>query len=219
MSSVDLNKFRSYLDNSEIVQVQKLKFDWLRDKAVFTKGLLRILIADYLNKNPIDINFTFNEFGKPYIVGDTDKLHFNISHSDDLAVFAFTGSSEIGVDVERIKTIDDMDGVVNLTFTEYEKSWFKRIADTEIVETFYKIWTIKEAFIKAIGRGFSFDPKDIELTNESGDQIVIRNIFSGDHIHKEYNVRTLNTVSGYIISLVYENVKDINIYKWTTDKG
>lgn len=214
MSSDIINKFEGYLNEEDTGQIERLKFEHLRKREIITKGLLRLLISNYLNLNPVDIEFTNNKFGKPFISNSNSGLQFNISHSDDTAVFAFSRTTEIGTDIEKVKVIEDMEGVMNLCFTEYEKRWFNAGNDESKVETFYKIWTIKEAFIKAIGRGFSFDPKDIELTNEPGDHILIRNITSDEFSGKTYHVRTLDSIPGYVISLVYEGEKDIKIIKW-----
>lgn len=217
MSHSIINEFEGYLDEVDTKQIQKLKFDYLRNRAVITKGLLRLLIGRYLNLNPGELVFSYNEFGKPFISDDNDGIQFNISHSDDMAVFAFTRSAEIGVDIEKVKVIDDMAGVMDLCFTEYEKNWFKTINDDSRVETFYKIWTIKEAFIKAIGRGFSFEPVDIELTKETSDQIMIRNITPGEFSRKKYQVKTIEILPDFIVSVVYDGKKEIKKYKWIPD--
>ncbi|HKB85680.1 MAG TPA: 4'-phosphopantetheinyl transferase superfamily protein [Ignavibacteriaceae bacterium] len=163
---------------------------------------------------PADIIFSYNKFGKPYISDSGGNLQFNISHCDNIIVFAFSSGNEIGVDVEKINMIEDMDGVADICFTQYEKDWLNRTESK--TETFYKIWTIKEAFIKAIGRGFSFSPKDIELTNESEDQIKIRNIYQKEFV-KNYQTATIRILADYFISLVYEGKKDVEIYNWNSD--
>lgn len=212
-----INKFEGYLDKADTGQIKKLKFEYLKKRAIITKGLLRLLIGNYLNLNPAELVFAYNEFGKPFINDNLNELQFNISHSDDMAVFAFSRSGEIGADIEKVKVIDDMQGVMNICFTGYEKDWFNDINAESRVESFYKVWTIKEAFIKAIGRGFSFDPKDVELTNESGNQMLIRKINSNEFAGKKYRVKTIDGIPGYIISLVYEQEKEIRQIKWIPD--
>lgn len=179
--------------------------------------MTRLLIAEYLKLNPANLEFSYNEFGKPYIFNNKNDLQFNVSHCDNIIVLAFTNFTEIGVDVERIREIEDMDGVIDLCFTQYEKNWFSSIFDKSKIETFYKIWTVKEAFIKNIGKGFSFSPKDVELTNESDNRILIKKILPKEFIKKKYQVTTIKILSEYIISLVYEGKKDIEIHNWKSD--
>ncbi len=217
MPSPTVNRFMEYLDKSDLSKIEKLKFEWLRKRAVIAKGLTRLLIAEYLKLNPTDLEFSYNEFGKPYLFNNKNDLQFNISHCDDIVVLAFTNFNDIGVDVERIKEIDDMEGVIDLCFTQYEKNWFSSIYDNSKTETFYKIWTVKEAFIKNIGKGFSFSPRDVELTNESENQILIRKILPEGTIKKDYQVTTIKILSDYIISLVCEGKKDIEIHNWKPD--
>ncbi len=69
----------------------------------------------------------------------------------------------IGIDVEKVKELADMEGVMNLCFSESEKKWFSKLSPDKKEEIFYKIWTAKEAYIKAIGKGFSFSPNRISL--------------------------------------------------------
>ncbi len=206
--------FNDYLDESEIAKIAKLKFGWLKKRAIISKGLSRHLIAEYLGMSPAEIKFSYNNFGKPYISDSGDDLQFNISHCDNIIVFAFSTGNELGVDVEKIKMIDDMEGVVDICFTRYEKDWLNKT--DSVTETFYKIWTIKEAFIKAIGRGFSFSPKDIELTNELKNRITIKNIYQKEFV-KKYQTATIRILSDYFISLVYEGKKDVEIYNWKSD--
>ncbi len=164
--------------------------------------------------DPASIVFSFNNFGKPYIPDNKYELQFNLSHSDDLIVFAFSVGTEIGVDIERVKKIEDMNGVADICFTRFETNWMKSTESS--TETFYKIWTIKEAFIKAIGEGFAFSPKDIELTNETENQITIKKIHQKEFA-KKFQVTTLKILPDYILSLVYEGKKDIEIYDWKSD--
>lgn len=206
--------FNNYLDTSEREKIAKLKFEWLKQRAIISKGLSRHLIAEYLGMKPAVIKYSYNKFGKPYISDSSDDLQFNISHCDNIIVFAFSSGNEIGVDVEKIKTIEDMEGVADICFTPYEKEWLNRTES--VTETFYKIWTIKEAFIKAIGRGFSFSPKDIELTNESKNQITIKKIYQKEFV-KEYETATIRILPDYLISLVYQGKKDVEIYNWKSD--
>ena len=80
------------------------------------------------------------------------------------------------------------------------------------LETFYKIWTIKEAFIKAIGEGFSYPTVNIELTNELGSQIQIRKIYSKKYASSSYQVNTFSCMSGFVSSIVYEGKKQIKVF-------
>ncbi len=214
LPSDTIETLSGYLDKSEKEAISKLKFEWLRNRAVISKGLLRALIAGYLGKHPSELKFSFNDFGKPFLADTQEDLQFNLSHSDDVIVFAFTSGYSIGVDIERIKNIEDMAGVADICFTKYENNWMHKTVS--LPETFYKIWTIKEAFIKAIGKGFSFSPKDIELKKESEDLIQIKKInkpeFAGN-----FQVKTIKLLPDYVLSLVYEGKKDIEIYNWKGD--
>jgi 4'-phosphopantetheinyl transferase len=84
-----------------------------------------------------------------------DALHFNLSHSRDLALCACTRLGEIGVDVEHIHPLVDMDRIAHRIFSESDYRVWVRLPEQLRQTTFYKCWTQKEALIKACGSGLS----------------------------------------------------------------
>jgi 4'-phosphopantetheinyl transferase len=180
-----------------------------------SKSILKIILSNYMDIDVYDIDFVFNKYGKPSLSTSlkNNYINFNISHSEDIGVFAFS-THEVGVDVEKIKPIDNIEDVIELCFTDFEKQWYNRIDKKFQMDTFFKIWTIKEAFIKAIGKGLSFSPLNIELTNEFGNQIKINKINSEDYLNKNFHVKTFSILHGFITSIVYEGQKQINIFNW-----
>ena len=211
LPSDKVSKFEGYLDEIEIRQINKQKFEWLRNRSIITRGFVKLIISNYLNMDPVGVKFSYNDYGKPFIANDNSKLQFNISHSDEVAVFAFSRYNEIGIDIEKIKDIQDMDGVINICFTDYEKNWYKARRDSN-AELFYKVWTAKEAFIKAIGRGFSYNPKNIELTYKSDKQLLISRVISNEFAERNYTIKLIEIQPGYVVSVVYDGEKEIKIY-------
>lgn len=126
------------------------------------RGLLRDLIGRYLQVAPADIEFVYAEHGKPSIKDETD-LHFNLSHSQEMAVFAFSLRRELGVDIEHMRVKMDLPGLIRHVASIGEQTELKGLPEFDQQEAFYRLWTRKEAFIKAVGRGLGMGLRSIHI--------------------------------------------------------
>src|SRR5215211_71561 len=105
-ADLDLNEsfqssFLKLLSSDEKNRAQKFRFNKDSRHFIIARGILRSLIGKYLEINPAEISFQYSEFGKPSIA-NINSLQFNISHSQNIALFAFTKKFKIGVDVEFV---------------------------------------------------------------------------------------------------------------------
>jgi len=143
-----LNKFSGYLSPDEREKSASFYFEVHRNHYVAGRGILRALLSHYLGKPPADFAFAYSDFGKPSLATD---LHFNLSHSHGLALYAFSIQHQLGVDVEKIRP--------ELAGPEIAERFFSP-AEAEVVkasgpDAFFRCWTRKEAFLKAHGKGLS----------------------------------------------------------------
>ncbi len=141
----------SMLSEEEVEKVNRLRSPELRAWALSMRVQLRELLSLYLNLKPIDIRFQQAEFGKPSIINSA--LSFNVSHSADVALVAVSLCRELGVDVEQWRELDNLEGLVQRNFSRDEKHQWLSVSNEQKQQTFFNIWTCKEAFIKATGRG------------------------------------------------------------------
>lgn len=194
------------LPKFEKESIDRYKIKTIKDRQILAKGLLYIALGYYLERDPQNIEIEFNEFGKPFLTGiSNDKMiFFNMSHSNDLAVYAFAKDRNIGVDVEQIKQISDIEGVIDLCFSESEKVWFNKIPFDNKNEVFYKIWTSKEAYIKAIGMGLHFPPNKISTgLNSEGD--IFFNEIEVDENPGRWGLHTFTISPDFSSAVVVEN--------------
>ena len=133
---------------------------------VVARGVLRTLLGQYLECDPRGIQFLYTQHGKPYLANS--DLHFNVSHSDEMAVYAFTRQAQIGVDIEKVENIFKHD-VAQRFFSNKEYELLTALDGFTQQRGFYRIWSRKEALIKAVGEGlhiplasFSVSLEDIE---------------------------------------------------------
>ncbi len=148
-----LHDLQSLLSEDERQRAARFRFDRHRQAYIGARGQLRLLLGNYLEKDPQTIRFTYNKFGKPYLKDDV--FFFNISHSGDWALMAFHPLWELGVDIEQMKA--DFDGLhlVERFFSQNEIKQIRALPDSLKKEGFYNGWTRKEAYIKARGRGLN----------------------------------------------------------------
>jgi 4'-phosphopantetheinyl transferase len=120
-------------------------------------GILRDILARYLDQKPQELRFRHGPSGKPFLDADgrAHHLHFNLSHSHEFALYAVAYDLEVGIDVERLEP--------NLADEEIAKRFFSRqqLDDLHarpaalLTRTFFELWTAQEAYLKARGEGLS----------------------------------------------------------------
>ena len=144
---------------SEDEQQRAAHFHFERDRHSYgvTRGSLRSLLADYLGSSPEKLIFRYSNKGKPALAAPHSNcdIAFNVSHSGDFALLGFTRRKEIGVDIEKIR--DDFDGaaIARRFFSAQEQEQLERLPAHQQHHAFFRCWTRKEAFIKALGDGLS----------------------------------------------------------------
>ena len=94
---------------------------------------------------------------------------FNLAHSEDLAVLAITRTSPVGVDVERIRTLPDADHLVSRFFAPAEAATFRTVPKSERSAAFFNLWTRKEAWLKATGKGIGGGLDQVEVSFRPGE--------------------------------------------------
>lgn len=146
--------FERLLSPGEIERAGRFKFEKDRNSFVITRGVLRTLLSGYLEIPPSEIRLKYTPYGKPFL--PNGNLKFNVSHSGDMAVFAFVLDTEVGIDIEKVKHDFDVMELARNFFSKYEVAAMENIPETELKRAFYRCWTRKESFIKAEGSGLSF---------------------------------------------------------------
>ncbi|CAL0318432.1 unnamed protein product [Lupinus luteus] len=165
-----LNRYLEILSPDEKENVLRMSGEHLQKRALLARALVRTTIARYQTNCQIDpksLKFTKNDHGKPEVDWQYAEdrslppLHFNISHTSSLIACGVTMGSAIGIDVEekqrRLK--NDILAFARRYFSPHEIEILTTIADPELRrQEFIKLWTLKEAYVKAIGKGFSASP-------------------------------------------------------------
>ncbi|MEM7770006.1 MAG: 4'-phosphopantetheinyl transferase superfamily protein [Cyanobacteria bacterium P01_A01_bin.37] len=170
--------YRSMLSQREHQRAARLQFEHLRHRFVACRGMLRALLGRYLAIAPEQIQFIYGAHGKPTLNDSRHPLplSFNLSHSNDLALFAFCRSGALGVDVEYLRSSVDVVGLSKRFFTAQEhQAVMSRPAEQRILE-FFNIWTCKEAYLKATGEGLAgLQTVEVDIqANKSVNLMILR---------------------------------------------
>ncbi len=147
----------SWLDPTEQQRAQQLKSGTLYHRYVTAHAAMRDILSKYLGGTPADINFIQPPNQKPSIDSTQNQidLEFSLSHSHETAILALSRSLVIGVDIEHIRNILDIAQLAKRFFTLSEYKIILGSPPDKQLSLFFKIWTAKEAFLKAKGLGIS----------------------------------------------------------------
>lgn len=142
------------LSSDEQDRARQFFFERDRRRFVISRGILRILLSRYASCQPAEIEFSYGPNGKPDMeVPDHPRIHFNLAHSEGVAVYAFSLAGMVGIDLERIRDLPDWEYIADTCFSEDER---KRVLDAEPSarqREFFQAWTRQEARLKARGLG------------------------------------------------------------------
>jgi 4'-phosphopantetheinyl transferase len=155
------------LSPDEQVRAQRFHFTRDRRRFITAHGILRALLGRYLEADASGIRFQINRHGKPGLKargGRSPGLNFNLSHSADRALMAFTEGIPVGIDIERIRRDREVESLVRRFFAPREVKEFLSFPEKERIGVFYTGWTRKEAFLKATGRGLSIGLDRFEVS-------------------------------------------------------
>ncbi len=142
------------LNPEERERAQRFYFDRHRRRFTVARAMLRVILAHYLQIHPKEVLFEQNKYGKPH-VQNHPQLHFNLSHSSDLALLAVGQTFPLGIDVEIFST-RPYQGIGSQMFSERENRDSNHLAPRLQPLSFFHIWAQKEALIKACGLGLSY---------------------------------------------------------------
>jgi 4'-phosphopantetheinyl transferase len=187
------------LSADEIKRAKRFHFPRHRNQFILTHGLLRKLLADYTNINSDRIISEYGENGKPFLSEkfSKKKIRFNLSHSNGYALFAFACDREIGVDIEYIKELPGMDKVAEQVFSTKEITVLQSFPEAKKKEVFFTFWTRKEAYIKAIGKGFSSDLGTIDISSYPLNASVVTVIGQNAKDENRWTVQDLRPLPGF----------------------
>lgn len=206
------------LSSDEQHRAERFHFEFLRNRFVVARSMLRILLSHYVHLPPQNIVFRYAITGKPALARISShtmsELKFNLSHSCDLALYAITLGREVGVDVELVKPIPDFEKIAEQYFSPTECEDLASVSVDKKLEAFYSCWTRKEAYIKAVGEGLSIPLNSFSVPMQPGSPIRFTNSYAVPPQASDWAFHELRPSNGYIGSLAFTR-PDRSVHMWT----
>jgi 4'-phosphopantetheinyl transferase len=195
-TATDVEGLARLLSAEERERAGRFRSDSARTEFVVARGMLRAILARYLARAADRIALGHTNQGKPKLA--CRSLHFNVSHSHGLALFAVTGRGEVGVDVERLRPYDNHLSLADRYFAPREAALLRGLAPECRLEAFFHAWTRKEAVVKASGAGLSYGLERIEVTFLPGEPARVLRLDDEDHLAAGWSLRALAPAPGYV---------------------
>ena len=155
------------LSGDERERARRFRFDRDRARYVVGRGLLRLLLGRYVDVDAAALRFGYGPHGKPALLGGGP--HFNLAHSGATALYAFSSSSQLGVDVELMQPDFTDDGIAERFFSPLEVETLRALRNEDRAQAFLTCWTRKEAFLKARGDGLTLALDSFDVTLAPGE--------------------------------------------------
>jgi 4'-phosphopantetheinyl transferase len=200
----ELEELTALLSPDEKGKASRFQYAHLRRRYIAGRGQLRLLLSRYLDVPPASIAFAYGATGKPGLAGAGNALTFNLAHSEDLAVLAFAQNRQIGVDVERLRELPDMQAMAQRYFALPEQAELLTLPAGEQLPAFYRIWTRKEAFVKATGAGLARALTSFVVSCSAAAPVVTDLATIGDAHAIVWTMAHLDPAPGYVGALVVE---------------
>lgn len=152
-----VGRFESVLSADEWQRAERFATPILRQRFVLARGGLRFVLATELGVAPDKLQFMQAAQGKPVLLaGSVPKVcEFNLSHSGEWLAILLSSDAPVGVDVEQQKPLGRLLAIAERFFAAGEVLWLKARPESEQLQAFYRLWSLKEAYVKGLGLGIS----------------------------------------------------------------
>jgi 4'-phosphopantetheinyl transferase len=177
------------LSESEKSRAERFVLERDRVSFIAAHGILRVFLARYLGCASVAIQFTTGVHGKPAVTHPTSPylLSFNLSHAQGLAAVAIVRDRQIGVDVEKIRPEFGGEEIAKRYFSPDEVAELARFPVESRAEAFFRCWTRKEAYVKALGEGLHFPLDKFSVSLAPGERVKL----SAEDAHR-WNIRSFD---------------------------
>jgi 4'-phosphopantetheinyl transferase len=168
LAGPELDELRRTLSPDELARAARFRFPEAQNRFAAARGSLRTILALYCHADPGSLQFGYRPAGKPYLASGQGP-EFSVSHSHSRALYGIARGREIGVDLERIgKPSLDHERIAGRFFSPAEAAYLMSLPPETRVETFFRIWTLKEAYVKALGEGLRIPLASFEVSIAPG---------------------------------------------------
>jgi 4'-phosphopantetheinyl transferase len=204
LSPAAIEKATGLLADDEVARARRYRFTRDRGRFVAARAFLRRTLAGYLSTAPARLAFSYGRFGRPELVpspGD-ETVSFNLSHSGDMALLAITCERRVGIDIERLEHRADLPAVAAHFFSARENAALNDIPAEGRDLAFYRCWTRKEAFLKALGDGLAYPLDAFDVSLDLAPRLL--RIGNSSEAPSQWTLHHLEPALGYVAALAID---------------
>ena len=194
------------LDAEESKKAARFHFERDQVRFIVARGGLRLILGRYLKTDPAQIRFSYSPHGKPGLSGahSDSVLKFNLAHSHDLALYIFSLTRELGIDVEHMRPEVAGDEIAERFFAAMEVDALRTFSAERRMEAFFNCWIRKEAYIKARGEGLTFPLGDFVVSMAPGEPAGLLTVRDAPQEASRWSLQELNAGEGYAAAIAVE---------------
>jgi len=177
----DSTELGDSLINNLLSKQEQLRFGRFRPATkktefIASRLLLRHLLTQYTECDPSETEAIPDDMGRPFWIetGNNIDLFFSLSHTKNMICCALSRNSEIGCDIESLQPRKYQENLTERVFSKKEQKFYRELPATTSVEFFYRSWTLKEAFVKALGQGLRIPFTSLSFTSMATDSVAFR---------------------------------------------
>ncbi len=201
-----LQQLTTILSSDEQEKAARFRFEKHQRRYTVARAMLRTILGGYLGLPPQELRFRYGPRGKPELadgLGD-GNLRFNLAHSHELALYAFSQNREIGVDVEHLKPIPDAERIVSRFFSASEYEQLRQLPADQKQQGFFNGWTRKEAYIKALGDGLFHALDRFQVSLIPGEPVCLLQVEDKPSETTRWSLAAMTPIEGYTAALAVE---------------
>jgi 4'-phosphopantetheinyl transferase len=191
------------LSDAERHRARRFAFERDASRFIVARARLRQLLAQRLGVRAQAVEFEYGAYGKPVLsrrFAHSD-LHFNVSHCDDVAAYAFSCGHAIGIDVEAVREISDADNIAARYFSRLENATYRSLEPRDRPLGFFNCWTRKEAVVKAFGDGLSLPLDRFDVTLTPGEPAKVLRVEDRLGDASGWWLDSLSPTAGYVAAI------------------
>jgi 4'-phosphopantetheinyl transferase len=159
-----IHRLWTYLTADEHQRALRFRQQQSRDRFIVARGILRLLLSQYLDCSPQSLELIYGVHGKPALGSPPFPLEFNLTHSEEIALYAFALQQSLGIDLERVRSGVDYAAIARRFFAPCEQHYLQSLPTTEQAQGFFQLWTYKEAWLKARGGSVFSGLQQLEIS-------------------------------------------------------
>jgi 4'-phosphopantetheinyl transferase len=198
LDSAGLERAQATLSPDERDRAARFYFPSGQRHFIAARGILRAILARYLDREPAQFEFGYGPAGKPELApGEAEGLHFNLSHAQGLALYAIARYRQVGVDLERVRAGYAWEEIAARFFAPGEVTALRSVPAALQCEAFFNGWTRKEAFVKAWGQGLSLPLDQFEVSLVPGQPARLLHVAGDPEEATRWSIRELEPAPGY----------------------